>query len=302
MRWSWLWLLWLVATPAWAQAPSREDRAAAVALFEEAKALMDARNYAEACPKFARALELAHGVGIQLNLALCYEQLGKLASAWTHHLQVVAETERTRDDPVAMKRLELARAHVAALEPRLTRMVVRVQAPVPGLSLSRDDLALDPTQWGVPIPVDPAEYQVVARAPGHVAWRQRVDARGAGKQITVVVPPLEPLPDATGYYAGAAVLGGVGVIGIGVGTVAGILALDKRAEADAFCPSDDACYTPGAELVADATTLAHVSTIGFAVGGAALAAGLVVLLLSPGEDSELSAALTPSGAALRVRY
>lgn len=300
MRWLAL-LLCLVATPVWAQ-PSQPDRAAAVVLFEEAKSLMDAQRYSDACPKFARALELAHGVGIQLNLALCYEKLGKLASAWTHHLQVVAETERTGGDPVAMKRLELAKARVAALEPRITRVVVRVDAATVGLSLRRGDLELERTQWGVAIPVDPGEYEVVARAPGYAAWGQTVDARAPGRTITVVVPALEPLPDATGYYVAAAVLGGVGVIGIGVGAVAGIVALNKRAAADEFCPSDDACYSPGAALVDEATTIAHVSTIGFAVGGAALAAGLTVLLLAPSDDAELSARVSPLGASLRLAW
>ena len=56
-----------VAVPAVARAQSKDDIARADALFNAAKALTDAGNYADACAKFAESKRLAPGLGVTLN-------------------------------------------------------------------------------------------------------------------------------------------------------------------------------------------------------------------------------------------
>lgn len=53
----------------------------AVTLFNEAKGLMDAGDYAAACPKLEESVACDHQVGAELNLAMCYEHVGRTASA-----------------------------------------------------------------------------------------------------------------------------------------------------------------------------------------------------------------------------
>src|SRR5262245_24720347 len=73
-------VLLLAARPARAQ-----NESLAEALFRDARAAMKAARYEEACPKFAESYRLDPSTGTLLNLALCEEELGHVATAWTKY-------------------------------------------------------------------------------------------------------------------------------------------------------------------------------------------------------------------------
>jgi hypothetical protein len=73
----------------------------------------------------------------------------------------------------------------------------------------------------------------------------------------------------------AVVAAGVGVVGIGVGSVFGLQSMSKHSDASAKCPgacSDQA----GVDLWNDARSAGNLSTIAFAVGGVGLATGAIL--------------------------
>src|SRR5688572_11377058 len=78
--------LWtIVAAPA----PARADnRAVAESEFLRGRQLMSEKKVAEACDAFARSQHLDPQFGTQFNLAQCWEQLGKVASAWAAYREL----------------------------------------------------------------------------------------------------------------------------------------------------------------------------------------------------------------------
>src|SRR5262245_34879408 len=84
-------LLLAASSTAWGQA---ENQAAARALFEEARKLAKAGDYAAACPKFDAVNRLYPSPGALLNSGDCREHLGLTASAWTQFGEAASEAAR----------------------------------------------------------------------------------------------------------------------------------------------------------------------------------------------------------------
>jgi hypothetical protein len=72
-------------------------------------------------------------------------------------------------------------------------------------------------------------------------------------------------------------IGAMGVVGLVVGTVLGVQANSKWSDTLAQCRASDPtwCYPGAFSLHDSAVTSATASTVSFAVGGAALAAGVI---------------------------
>lgn len=71
---------------------------------------------------------------------------------------------------------------------------------------------------------------------------------------------------------------GVGVVGVGVGSIFGAMALGTQADLDASCPNKS-CPPRSRDDVDTLSTQSTVSTVGFIAGGVGLAAGAVLYIL-----------------------
>lgn len=98
------------------------DAVAAQALFDDGKRLMAAGKIAEACPKFEESQRRDPGSGTLLNLATCYEKSGRLALAWSTYLEAASAAHAAGN----AERESTARELAGALEPRLSKIAVRV--------------------------------------------------------------------------------------------------------------------------------------------------------------------------------
>ena len=297
------------------------SRAAAQELFDDARRLMAEAKYSEACPKFADSEKLDPAPGTLLNLAKCYEKNGQSASAWVTYKDAEAVSKRTGHADWA----GIARDRAAAIAPKLLKLTITVPptSEVEGLQLTRDGTLLARSEWNAGIPVDPGTHLIEATAPGTRKWTTTVtvDPASAGSVVTipqleversqpvvppppVVVPetPPAPPPFVAAPSSGSAertagyIIGGLGIAGLGVATVFGLTAKSKNDEAlePQNCPTSTLCTPQGLSLTSDARSAATLSTFFFGVGGAAVVAGAVLVLLSP------SAASTPKTTASAV--
>jgi len=203
----------LLTSAGGARAQSKEDVARADALFDAAKALTDAGQYADACAKFAESERLAPGLGVTLYLADCYERIGRTASAWTEFLSAEG-LARQRND----KRAAVAHARAQALEPKLERLTIVLGPAVPrvGLQVLRDGVPVAQEELGLAVPVDPGDHTVIVSSSGrtktvnaHVgpdspSATVRIDSLGDGGSATASnegTTPAAPPPTSTSTLA-----------------------------------------------------------------------------------------------------
>lgn len=319
----------LLSAAAIAQGASAADRTLAEALFREARDLMSAERYAEACPKLAESQRLDPGGGTLLNLAVCNEKLGLTATAWAQYREAVAQARADgRND-----RLQLAEARSSALEPTLARVRIEVPADarVQGLSVTLDGTPVRPAAWGTALPVDPGRRTLMAVAPGRQRWSTTLEI-AAQTKVDVRIPSLPPGGDepprakapatatsatpSGGITADASdgqrqrltgyAIGGIGAVALGIGGYFGVKALNERADSDAQCPGER-CTEEGVRLNDAAKRDANFANVGVGLGLLGLGVGSY-LVLSAGSGSgsgsphgEISAIPLHEGAAIRVK-
>jgi hypothetical protein len=275
-----------IAGPARAEG---EGKAAAEALFQAGKALMEEKRYPEACAKFVESQKLDPGMGTLLNIAHCHELQGKTATAWAEYREVVGLAKSSGQT----KRVETAEAHAAELEPKLSRLRILAPDLPPGGVIRRDGTEVGTALLGVATPVDPGEHQVVASAPGYVAWSTTVTVAEGPGEGTVTVPALAAGPrGAPAGQAGPArfgpartagfVLVGVGAASVVAGGVLGALTLADahRASSDAMLCPGKICTPAGRRVIDGAETKALASDVTLGVGLAAAAAGAILVATS----------------------
>lgn len=264
------------------------DSAAAEALFVDAKKLLAEGHLVEACAKFEESLHMEEGIGTLYNLADCHERIGKTASAWGEFTSAAAMARAQGQ----AAREQAAHQRAAALEPRLSKIVVRVSAPRPDLLVKRDETVVGPGQYGTPIPIDPGEHTISATAPRKKPWSAKIQVAGTTPS-TIDVPSLEDAPEApvaagaqpssegrTQRIAGVTVAS-VGVVGLIVGAVFGAISMSHKSEAEPYCNGNDCTDQQGVDAKHSAVVTGNISTVSFVVGGLLVAGGGVLWFTAP---------------------
>ena len=278
-----------------AGAQSASGGATAQALFDSAKKLMKSGKYAEACPALEESQRIEPRSGTALNLADCYEHQGRLASAWSTYIEAATLAKSSGNS----ERERGARERADGLAPKLSKLSISAPSAssIPDLQVTRDGEPVGPAQYGVPLPADPGEHTVSARAPGRKAWQAKVTVEGSASTARVTVPDLEKEPLASGGAAGtehpgepvtpppavdakpkhskgAVIAGGVvtGVLVVGT-VVTSILYKSKSSEYDT---ANNSGAGNSSDLRSQTRTLGVVNLA--LLGGAVVAAGVTVVL------------------------
>jgi hypothetical protein len=290
------------AAPGLAQ--SDKDKAASDKLYEEGLAKMLEGNFDVGCPKLAESQRLFPRPGTLFTLAECEAKAGRLATAmglYQEYLKVFSEMDPDQQTKQREKqRDKISAAQAETLSRQAPRLTIAVAEAAKGVPVTLDGAPVEASRLGVEIPVDPGEHVVSWQPPGGEAVSQKVTlAKGEKKRVTVAAGagspdgptgPSAPEGDAAsgpgGRRIAAFVAGGVGVAGLLVGAITGGLAIGKKGTIEEHCTdtgSSDrwACDPEGKAAADSGQSLALVSSIGFGVGLAGVAAGVVLFLTAP---------------------
>jgi hypothetical protein len=301
LLWPALSLVLVIAAPA--RTALAQEASRAQALFDDGRRLMNEGKLAEACPKLAASQKLDPGAGTLMNLATCYDKNGQLASAWATYKEAAAASRSSGHPDWEAA----ARGRADKIEPDLARLVVAVpkESRVAGLVVERDGAPIDAAEFSTPMPIDSGVHTIRASAPGKKAWSTQITIGGARTQASVAVPVLEsegaapavPPPGAARPAETPApgpakdegntqrllglVAGGVGIVGLGAGTIFGLKAKSTYNDAVGACNADHQCPQGSLDKADDASSQATISTISFIAGGVLLAGGAVLYLTAP---------------------
>ncbi len=257
-------------------------------LFKKGKKLLGEKKYAEACLAFEESDRLDPGIGAKLNVAKCYQEWGKLATAWRWFSEAEQMAKDTKDD-----RAGKIHALAEELDPNIPRLTVKMarDADTSGIVIKLDGAPFEISALGTERRVDPGPHQVDYTVGGTTRNKVVTIERGGSFEITLELPKKSrgSKPEAESQVAADAEaiqkrrLIGLGISGGGVFAlgIAGIVTLRARGDykhaISAHCRgATDMCDADGLAATHSARRRANIAT-GITIGGlAAVAGGLVV--------------------------
>ena len=281
--------------------PSAADLESARELFKEGREARQAGDLRKAIDRFKAAHAYGQTPVTALELGRTQMQAGELVEA----REVLLSVARMKVQADETEKSAAARAEAADLAEDVKKRIPTLSVKLTGVT---SDSAPQVTVDGAAVPIvglggirkaNPGKHVVVARVGAHEETRNVELEEGKTQELAIDLtsgpgaapPPVAP--DASGKTISPVTwVGlGVGVVGIGVGTVTGVLALGKASDVKNAC-SDTHCPPGTKSTVNSGRTVATISTLGFAAGGAGLVAAAVgYFLLS--KPNTTAARITP---------
>lgn len=295
-------------------APAHADNASkADALFKRGKKLLADKEYSDACPTFEDVDKLDPGIGAKLNVAKCYEEWGRLATAYRWYEEAIATATSSKDE--RLPKIKQLAEDLDINVPRVTIKVPDGANPDIVATITLDGKPVVASKLNTEMRVDPGPHRVEFVVDGQKDTKMAPVERGGSAEITLDIPkgagrpkqtakkriqidaePVEEPVENPGRgrrILGLSVAGG-GAVALGV---AGVLTLTARSKynkaIDDHCMGDpQSCDDTGLDITQSARTRANVATI-VTIGGAVLVgAGIVLYLTAPdggGESGESEA-------------
>ncbi len=183
-------------------------------------------------------------------------------------------------------------------------------ADLSAVKVTMDGEVLTERLEGTPLSINPGEHTFTFEAAGlppvtrvFLIQQGQKDRRetvafaaatAAPKQAptpqTVSGTPPPAMPEEKGPGMGtqkvlAIVTGSVGVVGLGLGTAFGVMAMSKKSDAQNACPANPCPTQDGVNKWSSAGSSATISTIGFIVGGVGIAGAAVLWFTAPRSSS-----------------
>jgi hypothetical protein len=324
--------LLLLLQPGRVQAEDSSARAeSAEKLFRDGHVLLKEGRVTEACTKFRSSQREEPASGTLLALAYCEERDGRLASAWQSYRAAGELALREQH----AERQAAAASRAAALRPRLSTLTVKVPEQLADASRLRirfNGAEMEPSRWGLAVPVDGGSHVLEASAEGRNSWSFTVTVRNEGDHQTVTISdlrtdipatpppampaapgpptaavPLPPSPqvpraahDGTAHVLNRTAWGLAiaGVAGLAIGATLGIVADSKNRQSNSAGHCDQTgCDPRGTELRNSALSTARWATASLVIGGVLGGASITLFIVSDAKSGRPGAATRASNRA-----
>jgi hypothetical protein len=301
-----------------------EERSAARAAAGQGADAFEAGRFQEAVDLFTRAEAIVHSPIHLIYLARAQLKLGQWVKAYENFNRIKREGAPANAPAAVKKAVDDASKELGMLEPQLPQVAAKVKNPTADVEVQMDGTPIPPLLVGLMRPVDPGQHVFVAKSATAASQSVTLDVQPSSrhtvelelKPLTAPAPvtPVTPAPaptttalapatvdtgaspgGANGMRIASYAALGLGVVGVGLGTVFIIQAGSTQKEADDLCPSEpcDPALKPEIDKKDDdAASQRTLALVGYGVGGVALAAGVTLFILS-GKKSE-AAARAPS--------
>ena len=298
----------LAGGPANAQSKAELDKART--MFLEGVSLAAANNCAAALTKYQAVVKVKMTAQVVFNIAECEERLGKLVSALGSYRLAASLVTDNKPAEVANQ----VGDRIGSLEGRVPRLIIQRTEQTSRIEL--DGQEIGSSQMGQENLVDPGTHTISGKIGETEVWRESVQI-GEKESKTVVVkidvakfkpPPPQPTATATAVATTAPtvtaeppsrlpayLVGGAGLLSLGVGFALMGVSLGTAAELEKTCGPDRDCPASEKAKYDNGRTVAGVSMGLLAVGGAALATGVVLFIVrgSSSQPSQPAASMKP---------
>jgi hypothetical protein len=274
----------------------------------------DGARYEEAYTQFRKAFELTKNWKVLGNLGLCalkLERDGEAISAYEKYLSQGGKDIDSNERSQVERDLAALKAQVATvnLELYATSGSIVDQREKPDGSKVGNEYPITANAMQLGLHAGRHVLRVVAKD-GEARWETTLEAGSVGShrfELSKAPAPGTSAPSPSALSATAPspsapsssrktlayVAGGVGIVGLGVGTVFGLRTFSKKSDRDAACPGGICTSQAGIDLDSQARTAARTSTIGFGVGLVGLGVGTYLLLSAPKTRSDLGLWISP---------
>jgi hypothetical protein len=292
-----------------ASAQTDEARASARAAATQGLHAMQEGRYKDALDLCTRAESLMHAPTHLLLIARVQTKLGHLVEAQEAYIKIVRDHLAPNAPHAFVEAQATAADEQAALAPRVPTLKVDVEgATVSDAQVTIDGAPFPSALIGMASPVNPGSHTLAVSSSSATAEPVTVTiAEGAKQTVTLTLKasavaeaatPQESAPAAPDAapdvplkpHSGLATAGwvgiGIGVVGLGVGTVFVIKNHSDRNDANGLCGPSGCPESKRSEIASfdsSADSASTLSWVSYGVGAAGLVTGAVLLWVSHGK-------------------
>jgi tetratricopeptide (TPR) repeat protein len=294
------------APPPIEESPRESERAE---LFRQGTVLAEHGRWPEAADKFREVIALRSAPKALIALAVAEERQGKITSAKRTYEKAAADARSAglNDE------LQRAEQGSQALAPRIPRIAIRVPPSAKSAQCWVDDAPIPiPSKGQIEVEVDPGVHSVRVEAPDHFPFRSTVRIAEAERaELDARMQPKKnaapPVRTSKTPPLGAALVGGVGMVTLGVSFILWAAGRSQEEDVIAQCPRGGKRNDCPPELEPEADSAAAKIIVGnvlFPLGLLGMAVGGTWWLVdvSSGQAAKTSVGIGPNSLQVRRQF